>query len=326
MKPLTFLSLFSGIGGIDLGLERAGMRCVGQVEIDPYCRKVLAKHWPDVRQFSDVRELVTWMQPARRLPLHLRERQREIREWSVNIDLIAGGFPCQDISNAGQRRGIGGAKSGLWSEFRRLIGTIRPRVVLVENVAALLTRGLDRVLGDLAACGYDAEWECLPALAFGAPHIRDRVFIAGTNTDGDRRSARYGRIDRTAKGEGAIRNGSEHLRSHLADTDFLGCAQSGAKLVEDGRSVPVGVGALPDSCCTRLAASEQATVFRARRGSEGGAIAKCDWWAAEPNVGRMAHGVPARVDRLRGLGNAVVPQVAEWIGRRIVESQNAGTA
>lgn len=135
--PLTFISLFAGIGGIDLGLERAGMRCVAQVEIDDYATRVLAKHWPTVRRLRDVRSA-----GAHNLP---------------RADVIAGGFPCQDISNAGRRAGIGGERSGLWAEYARIVRELRPRYVLVENVAALLSRGVDRVLGDLAALGYDAE-------------------------------------------------------------------------------------------------------------------------------------------------------------------------
>src|SRR6476661_6834913 len=128
---LTFGSLFAGIGGIDLGLERAGMRCAWQVEIDDYATRVLAKHWPDVTRFRDVRSV-----GAHNL---------------TPVDLLAGGFPCQDISDAGKRAGIEGARSGLWSEFARLIGELRPRYVLVENVTALLRRGMGTVLGDLAA-------------------------------------------------------------------------------------------------------------------------------------------------------------------------------
>jgi DNA (cytosine-5)-methyltransferase 1 len=160
---LTFGSLFSGVGGMDLGLERAGLRCVFQVEIDPFCRRVLAKHWPDVRRHDDVRTFPPGNPD----------------DW--RCDLIAGGFPCQDISNAGRRAGIGGVRSGLWFEFARVVRLVRPRCALVENVAALLERGVGRVLGDLAACGYDTKWDCLPAVAFGAPHTRDRVFLVAAH-------------------------------------------------------------------------------------------------------------------------------------------------
>lgn len=156
---MTFGSLFAGIGGMDLGLERAGMTCKWQVEIDPFCRRVLAKHWPDVPKHDDVRTFP----------------DGDPEQWRV--DLIAGGFPCQDISNAGRRVGIEGQRSGLWSEYFRVVCLLRPRFVLIENVSALLVRGLGRVLSELASIGFDAEWECLPASGFGAVHDRDRVFI-----------------------------------------------------------------------------------------------------------------------------------------------------
>lgn len=157
-QELTVGSLFAGIGGLELGLERAGMRVLWQVEKDAFCRKVLAKHWPSVTRFEDVKDVG--------------------RSNLAPVDLICGGFPCQDISHPGKRAGIvAGNQSGLWHEYARIIREMGPRYVLVENVAALLARGLDIVLGDLATLGYDAEWSVLPACAFGAPHTRERVFI-----------------------------------------------------------------------------------------------------------------------------------------------------
>ena len=158
MQRLTFGSLFAGIGGFDLGFERAGMVCKWQVEIDDYATKVLEKHWPNVH------------------------RERDIRQCGKHnleyVDVICGGFPCQDISYAGLGAGLEGERSGLFFEAVRLVSELQPRIVVLENVAALLTRGLDRVLGTLAAIGFDAEWHCIPAAAVGAPHIRDRVFVA----------------------------------------------------------------------------------------------------------------------------------------------------
>lgn len=152
---MTFGSLFAGIGGMDLGLERAGMVCKWQVEIDPYCHKVLAKHWPAVKRYGDIRE-VTELE---------------------YVDCIAGGFPCQDVSVAGLRAGIDGERSGLWSEMLRIIRLVRPSYALVENVPGLLTRGMGRVLGDLAESGYDAEWSTVSACSLGATHMRRRLFI-----------------------------------------------------------------------------------------------------------------------------------------------------
>ena len=244
---LTVGSLFSGIGGLDLGLERAGMRVLWQVECDPYARAVLRKHWPDAALYEDVREVGA----ASLAP----------------VDLVCGGFPCQDISTAGKQAGINGERSGLWSEYVRIIREIRPRYVLVENVAALLFRGMGRVVGDLAASGYDAEWDCLPAAAFGAPHGRERLFLIAYPAG----EGRTGVLRHVAPifGESA---------AHWPTTPL------------DSRSAVV-------------AAIEQ------RMG--------------EPAFFGSDDGVPSRVDRLRCLGNAVVPQVAEYIGRLILAHAEA---
>lgn len=157
---MNFLSLFSGIGGIDLGLERSGMTCVGQVEIDPFCRRVLAKHWPDVPRFEDVRTFTGDQVGA--------------------VDLICGGFPCQDVSLAGKGAGVeAGERSGLWREFRRIILEKLPRWVLVENVPGLRTRGADLVLAQLGEAGYACWPLVVGAEHVGAPHRRHRVFIIG---------------------------------------------------------------------------------------------------------------------------------------------------
>ncbi len=162
MSKLRVLDLFSGIGGFSLGLERtSGFSTVAFCEIEEFPRKVLAKHWPGVPCYHDVRELT-----AARLAAD-----------GISVDAICGGFPCQDISTAGRGAGIAGERSGLWKEYARLIGELRPQYAIMENVSALLGRGLDVVLGDLASIGYDAEWHCIPASAVGAPHRRDRIWI-----------------------------------------------------------------------------------------------------------------------------------------------------
>lgn len=243
MNQLTFISLFAGIGGIDLGLERAGMQCAAQVEIDEYATRVLAKHWPNVLRHRDVRTVGVHNLPR--------------------VDVIAGGFPCQDISNAGRRAGIDGERSGLWSEYARIICELRPRYVLVENVAALLYRGLDRVLGDLASIGYDAEWSMLSACALGAPHTRERVFIVA-----------YPHSNRRQRGR------------------------------------------LCESWQRRDESSNQST----RQ------IQSDLWQADHDQICGMADGLSGRLDkgrRLKGLGNAVVPQAAEFVGRLIVEHARA---
>lgn len=152
---LRTLSMFSGIGAIDLGLERTGgFRTIAFCEVEPYACGVLQKHWPDVPNLGDVR--------TARFPL---------------ADVVAGGWPCQDLSNAGKRAGLAGERSGLFWEVVRAIGLVQPRLVILENVAALHGRGLGTVLGALAALGYDAWADCIPASHVGAPHDRDRTFI-----------------------------------------------------------------------------------------------------------------------------------------------------
>jgi DNA (cytosine-5)-methyltransferase 1 len=159
-------SLFSGIGGLELGLEWAGLgSTIWQCEKDPFCREVLKKHWPDAIVFDDVCTI-----GAANLP---------------TVDILCGGFPCQDLSFAGKRAGIRGKRSGLWIEFVRIIREIRPQYVVMENVSALLAGGLSGILGALATIGYDAWWDCIPASAIGAPHQRDRIFIvAHSSRDG----------------------------------------------------------------------------------------------------------------------------------------------
>lgn len=282
---LTVGSLFSGIGGIDLGLERAGMKVLWQVEIDPWCRAVLARQWPEVERFEDVRSV-----GAGNLS---------------RVDLIAGGFPCQDISQAGKGAGIKeGTRSGLWFEFARIIRELRPQYVLVENVPLLRKRGLGIVLSDLAACGYDAEWDGLPAAAVGAPHRRDRLWLVA----------------------------HRQLPSFGPDAyDYRWIYSEPEKLTANERAyalryvAPVGSD-VADANRWRLAklAQRHGESFLGFQGSFRDNVERYglqERWLTEPSVGRVAHGVPNRVDRLRGLGNAVVPQVVEWIGRRIVEAE-----
>ena len=170
MTKFKVLDLFSGIGGFSLGLERTGgFETVAFCEIEEFPRRVLAKHWPEVPCYHDVTKLTGDI----------------LKRDGISVDVITGGFPCQDLSCAGKQAGMGeGTRSGLWSEIVRLIGELQPRYVIVENVAALLRgpseqRGgwFGRVLGDLAECGYDAEWENIPASALGAPHRRERVWV-----------------------------------------------------------------------------------------------------------------------------------------------------
>jgi DNA (cytosine-5)-methyltransferase 1 len=322
---LTVGSLFSGVGGFELGLERAGMRCIWQSEIDPYASAVLRKHWPGVINHGDI---------------------RNIRAGTVEpADVLCGGFPCQDISNAGKRAGIGGERSGLWDEYARIIGEIRPRYVIVENVAALLGRGIERVLGDLAALGFDAEWHCIPASAVGAPHRRDRVWIMAHArrefAQSDRGFGWLAGAARAREGDGAQwwprSKGPDGSGADMANADFprlerwLG--QSLREYAEQriawasGASMADATGQYGnggDHNGGSDGESEPVSEF----GNGGGAFRSSGsgWWFVEPNVGRVANGVSARVDRLKCLGNSIVPQVAEMIGRAVVEHAKGNPA
>jgi len=191
MARPKLLDLFSGIGGFSLGLERAGFETVAFCEIDPFCRRVLAKHWPEVPCYEDVRSLT-----ADRLAAD-----------GIAVHAICGGFPCQDLSRAGRQAGLAGERSGLWGHFHRLIRELQPQHVIVENVPDLLVgpgeqpgAWFGQFLGDLAALGYDAEWHRLPAAAVGARQLRDRIWIvAYPNRDDDGRESNHR----------AIRGGSE---------------------------------------------------------------------------------------------------------------------
>ena len=290
---LTVGSLFAGIGGFDLGLERAGMQVKWQVEIDPYCLKVLEKHWPHVKRYTDIKTVDgSGVEP---------------------VDLVCGGFPCQDLSVAGKRAGIDGERSGLWSEYVRCLRALRPRYVLVENVPGLLANpAMGRVLGDLAESGYDAEWRVISAADMGAPHLRKRVWIVAyttsdlRGTSGDARCEPFNRRNSLLAYAASL---SRHERPLLGINRWSNEAEQ------------VGVGCQTVSITERERCEEQ----REARAFKTSAIIPDSGWSIEPNVGRVAHGVPSRVDRLKGLGNAVVPQCVEWIGRRILECHLAST-
>ena len=279
---LTVGELFAGIGGIGLGLENTGgFQVKWQVERDEYASKVLEKHWPEVQRFNDVREFP----PGDKNNYY--------------VDLIAGGFPCQDISVAGKGEGLKGERSGLFYEIVRIAERLRPKYLLLENVAALLIRGMGDVLRELAAVGYDAEWHCIPAAAVGAPHRRDRVLIIahsqhyGSHRNGANEHKR--KCKKMGRGEFSGRDGRYR---NVADTSSIGL-QGSRKPEFTKRSTPFTEGETVESINGR---------FR-------------QIWATEPDLGRVANGVPRRVDRLRCLGNAVVPQVAQFIGEMILRGE-----
>jgi len=292
------LALFAGHGGGILGGKLLGWRTVCALEFDKYARRVLAARqddgclepfpiWDDVRTFDG-------------------------RPWAGLVDVVSGGFPCQDISAAGSGAGIDGARSGLWGEMARIIREVGPRFVLVENSPMLTSRGLGRVVGDLAAMGYDAAWGVLGAFHAGAPHKRERIWIvahAVSLQSGERYQPKVlGRwtpeAEQTRLGGGAL---ADAERSGLQGCTGGGLHSAGWAAIEPAR------------CGQAVAYADRAGLEEQRRAVADGAeheAAECGgWWAAEPDVGRMAHGVASRVDRLRCLGNGQVPSVVRLAWR-----------
>jgi len=283
---MKVLDLFAGIGGFTLGLERAGFETVAFCEIEPYAQKVLKKNWPEVPIYDDVRTIT-----AERLASD-----------GIRVDVITGGFPCQDISVSGNQAGIqDGTRSGLWSECARLLGDIRPKYAIFENVTNLLNghRGdwFKRVLWDISALGYDAEWHCIPASELGAHHHRDRIWIIAYPS-GVGHGKRVEEADRTSgTPKGGVKGG-----------DIL--AYSERKPRRDNGKLEASERQRPHS------ATESRPICQKLTDTAGQAF-----WRTEPDVGRVADGIPSRPHRLKCLGNAVVPPIPELIGKAINQSE-----
>lgn len=289
---MTIGSLFSGIGGLDLGLEWAGLGPVlWQVEADPYCRQVLARHWPDAQRYDDVRTVDgTALAP---------------------VDVLCGGFPCQDISAANPRgRGLDGERSGLWFEYLRLIDEIRPRAVVIENVSRLVRRGLDTVVSGLDGLGYAVEGTRLRAGDVGAPHRRERLFVVAYRAGVGRPVGRDVEGSNSDEGAGqSVVGGPRVAYAHGEGQPQQGrpLALVGGRAGDGGRSGPPqpGVGGDPDGATDRL----DCTRWPAGRGPE-----QYPW---EPARTVAPRSVPHRGARVRALGNCVVPQVAYVVGMRV---------
>lgn len=253
MEKLKVLDLFSGIGGFSLGFDRAGMETRAFCEVDKHCRAILKKHWPSVPIYEDVKTLTGL----------------DVELDCGPIDLICGGFPCQDISVAGKQKGLidekgNETRSGLWFEYKRIIGEIKPKYVVIENVAALRTNGLVVVLQDLWSLGYSSEWHIISARSVGAQHLRERVWVV----------------------------------AYLSDSDDLRLGKP-------------------------VAAKEDQQI----RWAETAACVR-DWWEIESEFCGIPNGISEGLDkpeerirkqRIKQLGNAIVPQIAELIGRKIID-------
>lgn len=280
-------SLFSGIGGLELGLERAGLGHVAwQCEMDPYCRAVLARHWPDAVRYEDV---------------------RAIDGAAARVDVVCGGFPCQPVSVAGARRAQSDER-WLWPEFARIVRELGPAVVVAENVPGLRSAGLQDVLADLAALGFDAEWSCIAASDVGAPHIRRRVFLVATHPDRIQLRQQPGWLSRACGARAAL--AGEHGEAWPApDADGEGQPQPGWSFAalrgwarDSGwRHAPPALRRVDDGASAGLDACDDDA--RGRSGEACDGVEAPDGW------------------RIKALGNAVVPQVAEVIGRALIEAR-----
>lgn len=352
VDEVTVGSLFSGIGGFDLGLERAGMEILWQVEIDPFCNKVLEKHWPNVRRYKDVKEVhgiaahtecdgcdnsvkgiirqdkqstttgedvteTVRYNPPTAHPycdgfIKYSEPKKTESFWGTEtpimssstqtsrcpfclppVDLICGGFPCQPFSCAGKRKGKGDDRH-LWPEMLRVISEVRPRWIIGENVAGIINMELDHCISDLEGEGYEVQTFVIPACSVNAPHRRDRVWIVANSCNDTDRTDRW----QIRKEEGVQGVNGETLGSRM----FSGTSQDVADTTEQGLEREITEGKLS--------------------GGQQGRFTECNWWSTEPELGRVAHGIPNRVDRLKSLGNTVVPQIVEILGRAIMEVEN----
>ena len=281
---ITIGSCFSGIGGFELGLERAipNSTTIWQIEQDPFCQSVLARHWPSAVIHQDIRQVSSKVLPY--------------------VDIMCGGFPCQDISIAGKQEGINGKKSGLWWEMHRLIGEIRPRVIVLENVAAIVRNGLSTVSESLAQLGYDLEWQIVSARQFGAPHIRRRWFgIAYPNSHRiwlkQHNQTKQQEKETQPAGFGQIESAG-----------FNGAAQSNSEHITKQSNMPSSMAQSTESECSS---------------SQAGWIHPENYWhqnPPKPTLCDLDDGVPNRVARLKALGNAIVPQCSQYIGSQILKA------
>jgi DNA (cytosine-5)-methyltransferase 1 len=327
------------------------MNVIWQSEIDPYGCRVLKKHWPEVVNHGNIKEI----------------------NWGdvVRPDIICGGYPCQPFSTAGKRNGTDDPRH-LWPWVREAISELRPKYAILENVRGHVSLGLNVVLGEMASIGYDAEWQIVSAASVGAPHRRDRVIIAayprkqlehGRGHFNSQSALRQGQavqepvsgsnsLSANTIGQLANPDSLGHLRrqsqiftterwlnalsligscsTDVANTDSIGLEGQGAEQQTTGiaRSCKNSWEPMADNDSERdgvirsQGAAREARQFRGHNSGREEANVSREWWQVEPDVGRVANGVPSRVDRLRGLGNAVVPQVAELVGRMVIDYDN----
>ena len=309
------LDLFSGIGGFSLGLEwTKGFETVAFCEIDERARRVLSKHWPHTKQYTDIKELT----------------YEKMQADGIEPTVITGGFPCQDISTAGRQEGIIGERSSLWSEYARLIKDVRPTWAIIENVSALRSKGLTLVLQNLNEIGYNAEWHCIPCSAVGGLHRRDRIWIIAYPMANANRFRTLSRREEIQKENGEISEWNNHAKfsntsegtketseEYVVNSNGIRCQHDKeSKKTSSWRRSETSTSTTSSTVAEKIINREQLELFAQ--------YAK-NFWSVEPNVGRVANGIPNRVHRLKQLGNSVVPQIPQFLGECILnydESRN----
>jgi DNA (cytosine-5)-methyltransferase 1 len=321
---MKVLDLFSGIGGFSLGLERTGgYETEKFCEVNPYCVKVLNKHWPNVEIHNDIQTL---------------------NAESGRFDVVCGGFPCQDISYAGKGAGLAGQRSGLWFQMCRIIEEAKPSWVIAENVSALRSRGLEQVLGSLSEIGYNAQWHCIPAFAVGAPHKRDRIWIVAypdyernnTQQYGNNRRWKTSANERKDKLLDRTSRCSSNLGYTNSKSEYLlldGSSEKGSREITPTGQIYTGnpdsirSADLADCIQQRLEryTGNGKTIWKEESDGSTSSESLCGgehssgWWLSEPAVGRVVNGVSNRVDRIKCLGNSIVPQISEVLGNAILD-------
>ena len=293
---MKVLDLFSGIGGFSVGLERAGFKTVAFCEIDKYCRLVLKRHWKDIKIYCDVREIT----------------KRQLEEDGCELpEVITGGVPCQPFSVAGKQKGTDDNRH-LWPEMFRVIQDFSPKWIIIENVRGLINIQdgvvFERMHLDLANEGYEAQSFIIPAAGVGAPHRRDRVWIVAN-------SRRTIRGQQSSGNRESIRSGTSQETKRSADSDSVARSSEREKIMANTES--------QQSLSTHNR-EKQGEVGDKKQGEFRGSYSRSLWpnnWDIEPDVGRVADGVQGRTHRLKGLGNAIVPQIAEEIGHAIIKAE-----
>jgi DNA (cytosine-5)-methyltransferase 1 len=292
-------SLFAGIGGFELGLERSwgNAETIWQVEREKFCQKILQKHWPKSTIYNDVRDIT--------------------KDNVEPVDVLIGGFPCQDISTAGKQRGVNnGEKSSLWWEMWRIASDLRPRIIIMENVANIIRLGGVDVIGSLAQIGYDCEWTIVSARQFGAPHLRERWFcVAYSQSDGRvsfRRSKKESHEKRKTRINPTI-IGDEYVGESQSRSNPTSHTQ---RLESQTQSIDAGPSQWKTSNMSQL--GTRSDVFTTDQSKTRGG-----YWHTTPYPSpfcRVDDGIPNRVARLKALGNAIVPQCSQWVGDQVLKS------